>query len=156
MTSNNTSLYVHSDYRKVYNDSDFTNFFNCRNIKYYRNILFVSNESKNGFIEIYKEYKNKCLVFNNFIDTKEIEKLSNEEDIKRNKNKLLVFVGRLDDSSKKVSRQIKLVKEIENLNLWIIGDGPDRKKYETEVSEYKLEKRITFFGLAAWLGKQNQ
>lgn len=146
MTSNNTSLYVHSDYRKVYNDSDFTNFFNCRNIKDYRNILFVSNESKNGFIEIYKEYKNKCLVFNNFIDTKEIEKLSNEEDIKRNKNKLLVFVGRLDDSSKKVSRQIKLVKEIENLNLWIIGDGPDRKKYETEVSEYKLEKRITFFG----------
>lgn len=146
MASTNNSIYVHSDYRKVYNDTDFYNFFNCRNIYKFRKILFVSNESKNGFIELYKNLKNKCLVFNNFIDTKEIENLSMEEDIPRTKDTLLVFVGRLDDSSKKVSRQIKLVEKIDKLNLWIIGDGPDRKKYESEVKELKLEKRVTFFG----------
>ena len=144
--STNNSIYVHSDYRKVYNDEDFYNFFNCRHINDFRKILFVSNESKKGFIELYKNLKDKSLVFNNFIDTKEIEKLSNEEEIPRSKNTLLVFVGRLDDSSKKVSRQINLVNKIDNLTLWIIGDGPDRKKYESEVKDLKLEKRITFFG----------
>lgn len=146
MSSNNTSLYVHSDYRRIYNNTDFSTFFNCRNITEFKKILFVSNESKEGFIEIYDELKDKCLVFNNFIDDNEIRKLSNEENIKRGKSTLLVFVGRLDESSKKISRQIKLVKKIENLNLWIVGDGPDKKKYESEVKEYKLENRITFFG----------
>lgn len=146
LASTNNSIYIHSDYRKVYNDEEFYNFFNVRHINTFRNILFVSNESKNGFIELYKDLKRKCLVFNNFIDTKEIEKLSSEEAIPRSKDTLLVFVGRLDDSSKKVSRQINLVNKIDKLNLWIIGDGPDRKKYESEVKELKLEKRVTFFG----------
>ena len=146
MASANNSIYIHSDYRKVYNDEEFYKFFNCRNINTFRKILFVSNESKKGFIELYKNLREKCLVFNNFINTKEIIKLSKEEEIPRSKDTLLVFVGRLDDSSKKVSRQINLVNKLDNITLWIIGDGPDRKKYESEVKELKLEKKVTFFG----------
>ena len=59
---------------------------------------------------------------------------------------LLVFVGRLEDHSKKVSRAINLVKKIEGLALWIIGDGPDREMYEKLVKENKLEDLVTFFG----------
>ena len=147
ITSSNNSIYVHSDYSNIYNNNDFKNFFNTRNIYDYKHILFVSNESKNNFINIYNNLKDKCLVFNNFINTEEIINKSKEKiNIKKPNNKLLVYIGRLDDKSKKLSKQINLIKEIDNINLWIIGDGPDKDKYIKEVKDNKLEKRITFFG----------
>ena len=145
--SSNNSFYVHSDYRNVYkDDKDFYNFFNSRNINNYKYILFVSNESKNGFIEKYKDLKNRCHVFNNFINTDEIIKLSKDKIKEKTKNKLLVFVGRLDESSKKITRQINLIKELDNIDLWIIGDGPDKDKYIKEVKDLKLTDRILFLG----------
>ncbi len=149
MASSNTAIYVHSDFRVVYpKEEDFYYFFDSRRIRDYRNIIFVSNENKEGFVELYDDLKDRCKVFNNFIDTAEIIEQSKEKiTAKKSKGKeLLVFVGRLDDSSKKISRQIHLVDKISSLELWIIGDGPDREKYEEEVKEKKLEKRITFFG----------
>ena len=151
MSSENTAFYVHNDYRTIYPiDEDFYEFFNTRNIEDYKTIIFVSNENKKGFIEKYKDLDYKCMVFNNFINTEEIRKQSEEDmEEKVHKNKdhiLLMFVGRLDDAAKKISRQIHLVKEIPNIDLWIVGDGPDREKYEQEVKKYKLEDRITFFG----------
>ena len=61
-------------------------------------------------------------------------------------NTLFVFVGRLDDSSKKVKRAINLVKNIKDIELWIIGDGPDREMYEKYTKELKVEKRVSFLG----------
>ena len=149
MASSNTALYVHNDYAIVYpDDNDFYHFFDSRNIREYNNIIFVSNENMNGFIKKYKDLKDKCVVFNNFVNTEEIRAQSKEKiDAKKDKNKtLLIFVGRLDDAAKKVSRQINLVKEIKDLELWIIGDGPDRERYEKEVKDNHLEKKVTFFG----------
>lgn len=148
ISSDNTCLFIHSDYRRIYkDDKDFYNFFESRNIKEYKNIIFVSKENRKGFIEKYKDLKDKCLVFNNFIDTEEIIRLSKEK-IKEEKssNKLFVFVGRLDDTSKKLSRQINLVKNIKNIDLWIIGDGPDKDRYVKEVKDNNLTDRIKFLG----------
>ena len=145
----NNSIYVHSDYRQLYkNESEFYQFFNQRNIKNFRRIFFVSNESKKSFTELYKDLESKCFVYNNFIDPLTITKKSKEIiNVSKTKNKkLLVFIGRLDDSSKKLSRAINLVKELKDVNLWIIGDGPDRKMYETLSNELNLSERITFFG----------
>ena len=152
MASKNTAFYVHNDYRTIYkNDDEFYEFFNSREINSYRNIIFVSNENREGFVEKYPELKKKCKVFNNFIDTEEIIRQSKEK-IKEKKNKehiLFMFVGRLDDDAKKISRQINLVKEIKDIDLWIVGDGPDRHKYEKEVKDNKLEKRVLFMGKKA-------
>ncbi|MBQ6498050.1 MAG: O-antigen ligase family protein [Bacilli bacterium] len=149
MSSKNTAFYVHNDYRTIYkNDADFYEFFNSREINRYKNIIFVSNENREGFVKKYPELKKRCRVFNNFINTEEIIKQS-QENIKEKKDKkhtLFMFVGRLDDDAKKISRQINLVKEIDDIDLWIIGDGPDRHKYEKEVKDNKLEKRVTFMG----------
>ena len=71
------------------------------------------------------------------------EKISEEHP--KNK-KLFVFIGRLDDSSKKVSRAINLVKKLSDVNLLIVGDGPDKKMYEDLVKENNLSKKITFVG----------
>lgn len=150
VSSKNTLFYVHSDYTYVYKDKDeFYKFFNERHINEYHKILFVTQESKDNFIKYYKELEDKCEVCSTFsnvdmIVKKSIEKISA---VKPKNKKLLVFVGRLDDHSKKVSRSINLVKEIDNLALWIVGDGPDRKMYEDLVKKHKLEHSVTFFGM---------
>ena len=72
-----------------------------------------------------------------------------KEKIKEHKprgKKLFVFVGRLDDEAKKVGRAIVLTKEINDMMLWIVGDGPDRKMYEDLVKKNKLENKVTFLG----------
>ena len=149
IASSNNSLYIHSDYKYVYkNKDDFRKFFDTRKVNEFKRIIFVSNESKNSFLEEYNELKDKCVVINNFIDTKDIISKSHEKiELKKNKNKkLFVFVGRLDDSSKKLKRAINLVKEISSIELLIVGDGPDRKMYEDFTKKCKVENRVTFVG----------
>lgn len=146
--SKNSSIYIHSNYSNLYNKEQFLNFFNTRNIDKFKSIIFVSNESKNDFLKYYKNLESKTIVFNNFINVEEILNKS-EEKIKQKKDKTkttFVFVGRLDDSSKKVSRAINLIKETNDTSLWIIGDGKDRKMYEELVKKNKLEERVLFFG----------
>ena len=152
VSSKNTLFYVHSDYTYVYKDKDeFYKFFNERHINEYHKILFVTQESKDNFIKCYKELEDKCEVCSTFSNVDMIVKKSKEKisAVKPKNKKLLVFVGRLDDHSKKVSRSINLVKEIDNLALWIVGDGPDRKMYEDLVKKHKLENSVTFFGMQA-------
>lgn len=147
IASQNNSFYVHSDYSNVYKDEkDFRNFFDSRKVDEYKNIIFVSNESKESFIKYYPELEEKTLVLNNFIDIEEIKEKSKEK-IEKSKNKkvLFVFVGRLDDTSKKLKRAIKLVEKLD-IELWIIGDGPDRGRYEEYAKELKVSNKITFFG----------
>ena len=149
IASTNTAFYVHSDYKYVYdNEVEYREFFDSRKVNEYKHIIFVSNESKNAFLEYYPNLKDKVLVLNNFIDPEEIINKSKEEiNVKRIKNKkLLVFVGRLDDSSKKLKRAINIVKAENDFELWIVGDGPDRGNYETYTKECKVEDRVTFFG----------
>lgn len=148
IASKNSSLYVHSNYKDLYNKEEFCNFFNTRNIDKFKHIIFVSNESRDYFKEVYPELSDKLLVINNFIDVDSIKKQANENlKIKKaKKNKLLVFVGRLDDSSKKLGRAINLVKNIPNLELWIVGDGQDKDLYRNLVIENKLDQRIKFLG----------
>ena len=146
MSSNNNSIYIHSDYSYLYNnEKDFREFFDTRSINEFKSIIFVSNESKNSFLKYYKDLEKKTYVFNNFIDTNEIISKSKEE-IKEKKpkdKKLFVFVGRLDDSSKKLKRAINLAHNIKNIELWIIGDGPDKTMYE----EYNSNNdRVKFLG----------
>ena len=149
MGSTNSMIYVHSNYVDLYkNEKDIREFFDTRNIDKFKYITFVSNESKKDFLKYYSDYKEKTKVFNNFIDVDGIIKKSHESinEKKPNNKKLFVFVGRLDDSSKKLGRAINLIKEIDNTVLWVVGDGPDRKMYEREVKINKLDGRVKFFG----------
>ena len=146
LASKNSSFYVHSDYKYIYPDEkDFREFFDSRKVYEYKNIIFVSNEARDSFIKIYKELKDKTIVLNNFVDIERIKELSKKDiDIERKKGKtLFVFVGRLDDSSKKLKKAINLTNEIKDIELWIIGDGPDRKMYEEYAND---NNRIKFFG----------
>lgn len=149
IASENNSIYIHSNYEHLYKkEKDFREFFDNRDIRKFKHIIFVSNQAKESFLKYYKGEEKKCLVLNNFINIEEIKK-NKKEDIKEQKpsNKtLFMFVGRLDDSSKKLGRAINLVKEIKKIEFWIIGDGKDKKKYQDIVKKEKLENRIKFLG----------
>ena len=149
IASTNNSIYIHSNYEYLYPTKEqFKEFFDNRKVTEFKYIIFVSNEAKHTFLKYYKEESKKCIVLNNFINVDEIIEKSKEKikEVKPRNKKLFVFVGRLDDSSKKLGRAIRLVKEIKEIELWIIGDGPDREKYEKEVKRIKLENRIKFMG----------
>lgn len=149
IASVNNSIYIHSNYEHLYTkEKDFREFFDNRDIRNFKHIIFVSNQAKDSFLKYYKEEETKCLVLNNFINTKEIEekkKVKIEEKKPKDKT-LFMFIGRLDDTSKKLGRAIHLIKEIKKTELWIIGDGKDKDKYQEMVKKEKLENRIKFLG----------
>lgn len=139
-SSNNKILYIHSNYLNVYkkNIDKVKEFFDQRKILDYNKIIFVSNESKDDLVKVYPLIENKSCVINNLVDYEKIIKLSKEK-INLDKNYIL-FLGRLEEDSKKISRVIKLAKEYEkeNLKFLIIGDGPDKKMYEELIEKNKL------------------
>ena len=152
IASKNSSLYVHSDYELLYpDDKDFYAFFDRLRIKKFNKIIFVSNESRKKFINKYNDLSNICITLNNYVDYKKIINLSKEKiNITKRMDNLFVFVGRLDESSKKITTLIDiieyLVKKNIKIELWIIGDGPDYQYYTKIVSEKGLNNNIVFLG----------
>lgn len=84
--------------------------------------IYVEIKNKKG---LYKEYK------------------------KKNDNFIFLTIGRLV-KIKNIKMQIKAMKEIlkehKDIELWIIGDGPERKKLEKEALKLNLIKNIKFLG----------
>ncbi len=149
IASKNSSIYVHSNYSDLFKSDikKFKEFFDSRNIERFKNIIFVSNESRKDFLKYYPHLKDETRVLNNFINISKIIELSKEKIIEKKPNNVLfVYVGRLDDSSKKLGRAIEIVKNIDGITLWMIGDGPDRRKYEIMINDYNLQDRVLLLG----------
>lgn len=152
-SSKNTALYIHGDYTNEFNDAnEVINFFEKQDIYNFKKVIFVSNESKDNLIKIMPKIKDRSIVINNFIDEKEIVKLSNEKiDVKKKKDrKLLVYVGRLDEKVKQISKMIEVVEYLldNNLNvdLWIVGDGPSYEYYKKIIDNKNLQDNIKLLG----------
>ena len=149
IASDNTAFYVHNNYKDLYKDAKKEKeFFDNRGIEKYNHIIFVSNEYKKEFLRLYPNLKDKVLVLNNFINTEEIKEKSKMviKETKPKNKKLFVFVGRLDDDAKKVGKAIRLMKELKDCVLWLVGDGPAKEQYEKLVKEEKLTTRVKFLG----------
>lgn len=150
--SKNNCIFVHNDYTHIYKKDEFLHFFNSRHIEKYKKIIFVSNESKKNFCKIYNELKDKTLVINNLINTKEIIKKSKEQlKIKRNKEDIIFsYIGRLDEHQKKITRLLDcfkiLINKNKNIKLWIIGDGEEYQNAQNFIEKNKLTDNITLFG----------
>ena len=154
IASSNNSLYVHSNYYEAFKHSkkNFKNFFDSLSVSEFENVLFVSNESKNSFISIYKSLNEKCKVINNLIDYNKIINLSKEKiDIQFPKDKInFIFVGRLDNDSKNFDRMLKAfsiaINKNKNINLYMVGDGKDKHLCEKLINKYNLNKNVFLLG----------
>lgn len=140
--SKNNCMFVHNDYTNTYKTKDeLDNFFLKRRIFKYKKLVFVSNESRDATVKIYPEIESKSVVINNIINNKEIIELSKEKINENTNKKLFVYIGRLDEEQKRISRMINVFKKINNCELWLVGSGPDKEKYESmikDVSNIKL------------------
>lgn len=96
-------------------------------------------------IEIERFYKEN-------IDSKKVSTLKKQYNIKRN-DFILIFVGRIAEE-KNIPFIIDVMSDLivkhNNLKMLIIGDGPDKEKYEKYTKEKKCEKNIIFTGKVPW------
>ena len=154
VASCNSALYVHSNYYEAFNKNAdaYKNFFDSLSINDFKNIIFVSNESKNSFDLIYSNLKDRTCVINNLIDYEYIKAKSLEKvNLPFKKDKInLLFVGRLDNDSKNFRRMLKsmhlAIKKNPQLNLYIIGDGKDKKLCEDLTCQYNLQNNVFMLG----------
>lgn len=150
--SENSCIYIHSDYAMVFKDKEeLIKYFDMLGLTEFRHILFVSNESRNNLIKVYPQVTNKSCVINNIVDNKCINELALESvELDLGCKTTFVFVGRLEEESKRITRLInafeKALVERPKIKLIIVGDGKDRKLYETMVEERHLNSSIQFMG----------
>lgn len=155
--SENSCLWVHSEYMKMFNNSkeEYARFFDGVKAKEFRNIVFVSENAKNIFIENFKNNKdfvNKASVIYNFIDAEEILRKSQEKitDCKKEDTFTFLNVGRHTEQDKKLTRLIEVAKKLneDNLNfrILLVGSGNRTQEYKEKIKEYKLENRVIFLG----------
>lgn len=96
-------------------------------------------------IEVERFYKEK-------VKEKDLNELKKRWNIKKN-DFTLIFVGRIAEEKNVpyiIDVMSNIIKQKNNIKLLIIGDGPDKEKYEKLVKQTKTEKNITFTGKIPW------
>lgn len=86
------------------------------------------------------------------IDPKEVKNLRKSLDISK-KDFIILFVGRLAEEKNiefLIQSQKNLVKYNKDIKLLIVGDGPDKEKYEDLAKSLNLQENVIFTGKAAW------
>lgn len=154
IASGNCMLYVHSDYVGMYGGdvSRAKEFYDSIGIDGYRRVAFVSEGAREGASLMYPELKERFLTLGNLSDCQAVVKMAQETaDVPSAEGKtVLVFAGRLDDTSKKLGRLIDAVDEasrqIPQLELWIIGNGPDGETYKSYADRPEMKATVRFLG----------
>ena len=96
-------------------------------------------------IEVERFYKEN-------IDEKKQNILKKQYKIKKN-DFTLIFVGRIAEEKNVpyiIDVMSEIIKEKNNIKLLIIGDGPDKEKYEKYSIEKNTDKNIIFTGKVPW------
>jgi len=96
-------------------------------------------------IEIDRFYREK-------IELKKINNLKKKYNIKKN-DFTLIFVGRIAEEKNIpfiIDVMANLINKHPNLKMLIIGDGPDKEKYEKYTKEKGCERNVFFTGKVMW------
>lgn len=147
--------WIHTDL--VHNFESETNYHNREQaLKCYQgmeNIICVSNDCKDKFLQIYPELKDRTIVIYNCLDIERIRMLSDEvvesPFLDKKSSILLCSVGRLV-KEKGFLRMLHVIERLkkENVNLqWLlIGDGNQKDILKEYVKKHGLEENVAFLG----------
>ncbi len=151
-SSNNKILFVHNNYFQLFknNKEETKQFFDKIKIEKYNHTVFVSNESRKDLCKIYPKLKERFITINNLIDNKRIIKLSKKRiNYEKNTKKIFLYVGRLNEHQKRLTLLLDVAKKCKEEKVkalfWVVGSGPDEKKYKEIVKNEKLDN-VVFFG----------
>ena len=151
--SPNSCLYVHNDYTTIYPDeAKFADFFTELRTDAFRHVLFVSNESKAAFINRLPQYADKCDVVNNLVEWESVRRKAAEPCpiTKSPEETLFVFVGRLAEPHKRMSRLLEAFAAArrvrKDIRLLMVGDGPDRRLCEDLIVALGISDAVTMVG----------
>lgn len=111
-------------------------------------VVFVSEEARRRFLELFDVDAAKCCVQYNLIDTNAIRTLSSSKEVK--KEKLTVcMVGRLNPQ-KRYDRALRVVKRLKDdgvdFVLWILGEGGLEGELRAMISELGVEDYVQLKG----------
>ena len=124
-------------------------------------LIVPTNKIYKLFKEKYKFEKNIHIIptgieverfYKENINQKELLNLQKNLHLSK-KDFVILFVGRLAEEKNiefLLNTQKDLVSEHNNIKLVIVGDGPDKEKYEELSTELKIDKNVIFTGKAAW------
>lgn len=152
--SKKTLIWCHNDIIIKYkNEWKYRILFNNFKSKYkfFDHIINVSEGAMHSFIDKTKIDSEKVMYIPNYIDTEEIINKSLEDiELELNKNTYnLIAVGRI---CKQKGFDIlidyieKITEKNKNINLYIIGDGPDKEKIQKSINEKNLNNHIFLLG----------
>ncbi|WP_412716686.1 glycosyltransferase [Bacteroides hominis] len=112
--------------------------------------IFLSTQFLNQYLEVsnHYNYKEKVFAISNPLSQKEYYQYE-----PNSKEKIVLIVGRLEESCKNISRAIRAWANVEKdsksrfseWKLQIVGDGSSKLEYETLVSNLNL-KKVEFLG----------
>ena len=107
------------------------------------NLIDLSKNQLNYFIFLSKYDKERFLEELNFpVEKAKVIRHSCEIELlkeKKEKNKELIMITRLDNKYKRFDLVIKAMKKLPEFNLRIYGDGPDKKLLKNLIKEYQLK-----------------
>lgn len=158
--SRNSVLWCHMDYLAQFDNDkkQVEEFFKDLHYDKFKKLVFVSEKSKDTFLQVFPRMKENVIHINNFINEKELiekanEKIIETELLKNDNSVIFLNVGRHDEKQKKLSRIIeatKILKQNESIKgafkVIFIGDGQDTKKYKELIKKYNLEDTIYLLG----------
>lgn len=124
-------------------------------------LIVPTNKTYKLFKEKYRFEKNINIIptgieverfYKENVDSKEVSNLRKSLNLTK-KDFVILFVGRLAEEKNiefLLNAHHELSKVDENIKLLIVGDGPDKEKYEKEVKDMQEEKNILFIGKVSW------
>jgi glycosyltransferase involved in cell wall biosynthesis len=115
-------------------------------------VRVVSRRLEKQLIDEFGIDARKITVVPVYIDINQKSKIKNQNDNSKCKDKFIFLtVGRLV-TVKNIEMQIRAMKELKikseklKVELWIVGDGPERENHELRIKNYELENNVKMFG----------
>lgn len=112
-------------------------------------VVFVSNDAKEKFQDLYHISDDKCVVHYNIIDVENIRALAQSDCVEKKRKFTICMIGRLN-RQKRFDRAVAVAKRLKtwglDFELWIIGDGELRGEIEAEINNESLNDVVRLKG----------
>ena len=149
----NKIVWIHNDISKVYGNNfkaKLKLILDKKIYKEYNQIIFVSNQNKEAFNNIFnKENYNNEKVIYNYINKNRILKLASKKEKIDFQSPSILLVSRLV-KQKAIDRLIRIHKKLQqegiNNNIYIIGEGPEYNNLNKLIKDLNVENTFKLIG----------